>query len=167
MSIKISWKKNLAYYLPLLICILSGCAASGPIFNQNKIKAEPNKSRVIIYNPLSSSFHISHISVNKNTIGLLRRGGYLIHETSSGTHSLGILGSNGSLKYMQKVTLKENTTTYFKYNYRGQLIEYISSCGETENTVIVCRKKSYQPTLNLVKEKIALEELSKLKLSRD
>ena len=167
MSIKISWRKNLAYYLPLFICILSGCAASGPTFNQSKIKAEANKSRLIIYNPASSSFRTSHISVNKTTIGLLRRGGYLIHQTSSGTHSLGILGSNGSLKYTEKITLKENTTTYFKYNYRGQLIEYISSCGETENTVIVCRKKSYLPSLDLMNEKTALEELAKLKLSQD
>ncbi len=165
--INISLKKYLAYSLYILSYLLSGCAASGPMFNKNKNSVEPEMSRIIIYNELSGSFVIPHISINENTIGLLRRGGYLIHDAYPGTHSLGTLRSDGSFSYVKKITLKKNTTTYFKYKYRGKLIEYISSCGVTDNTVIVCRKKNYQPTLDLVEERIALEELSKLKLSLD
>ncbi len=165
--VSISLKKYLAYSLYLLTYILSGCAASGPMFNKNKNSVEPEMSRIIIYNELSGSFVIPQISINENTIGLLRRGGYLIHDAYPGTHSLGTLRSDGSFSYVKKITFKKNTTAYFKYNYKGKLIEYISSCGVTENTVIVCRKKSYQPTLDLVEEGIALEELSKLKLSLD
>jgi hypothetical protein len=165
--ISISLKKYLVYSLYLLTYILSGCAASGPMFNKNNNNVEPEMSRVITYNPLSGSYVIPYISIDENTIGLLRRGGYLIHDAPPGTYSLGTLRSDGSLSYVKKITLKKNTTTYFKYTYRGQLIEFISSCGVTENTVIVCRKKSYQPTLDLVDEGIALEELSILKLSLD
>ena len=167
MSIIIFLKKYLAYSLFLLIYILSGCAASGPIFNQNKTDVKPGKSRVIVYRALHGSFHTSHISINKNTIGLLRRGGYLIHNASPGNYSLEISRSDGSLSYETKATLKKNTTTYFKYNSRGHLISYIASCGGTEDTIVVCRRENYQPTLNLVEEKTALEELSALKLSQE
>ncbi len=163
----ISLKKYFTSSLYLLTYFLSSCAASGPTFTKNNINTKPDMSRVITYNPLSGSFVIPHISINENTIGLLRRGGYLIHDAPPGNYSLGTLRSDGSLSFVKKITLKKNTTSYFKYTNRGKLIEYVSSCGETENTVTVCRKRYYQPALDLVDERIALEELSQLKLSID
>ena len=156
------------YFFPLLAFImLSGCAASGPKFSNNQKASEPGSVKLIIYYPRPREFLVlrPEILLNKNSLGLLKRAGFLIHTTIPGDYLLEAMILPSSLS-STNILLVDNTTTYIRFNPRGKEIKYIASCFEDEDQVTVCRRTSYQPTFEIAQEETALNELANLKLSQ-
>jgi hypothetical protein len=150
----------------LSIILLAGCTAQGPVYQASGPIAS-NEAELIIYRKrlFAGSGTYPVIMAGDRIIGELRQGGFLRVRLPPGRTTLTTAGNFMFWPWKSdplQVNLMPGAIHYVELDPMARSTARLVKCGETDERIMVCERKTPQPGLILQTEELAMKSLFNL-----